>query len=339
MTTALHTRQAPRAGSGTSTRIRRVVPGLLTDLGTLVGSLLAASLVIFLALHLLPGDQAVIVGGMDASGAQLAEIRRELGLDRPVIVQYLDWIGGAVTGDLGVSPFDHRSIAAELGEKLQVTLPLGLLALLLSLLIAVPFGMLAAAGRDSLPGRAISASSQVGLAVPTFVMGLVLVRTISLRWGLLPVQGFPADRWADPSAALRSLLLPAVAIAIPQGAVLLRFVRSATIDVLQQDWVRTGRAQGWSLAAVMLRQGLRNASLPLMAVIGLELAGLLMGSVIVERVFVLPGVGGMLLQDVGNRDIAKVQGTLLVLTAIIMCLTVALNILYRVLDPRLKGSS
>jgi peptide/nickel transport system permease protein len=178
--------------------------------------------------------------------------------------------------------------------------------------------------------------TQFGVALPTFVVGLALVSVISVQLRILPAQGFPADRWDEPADAVRALILPTITLAIPLAAGLIRFVRSATMDLVSQDWLRTARAQGWSRPAALVRQGLRNASLPLVSVIGLELAGLLMGSVIVERVFTLPGIGQMILQDVGNRDINKVQGTLLVLTAIIMATTLLLNLSYTLIDPRLK---
>lgn len=311
----------------------------LGEVATLVLSLIAASVVVFALLAVLPGDQAAVLGGMDAGPEQLAALRAQLGLDRPLWERYLQWMGGVLTGDLGTSALDGRAVAAELGEKLQVTVPLGILALLLSVLIAVPAGVIAALHRESAVGRFIAGLSQLSAAVPTFVLGLLLVVLVALPTRLLPVQGFPSDRWADPGEALRALLLPATAVAIGQSAVLVRFVRSATIDVLMSEWLRTGLAQGWPMSAILWRQGLRNAALPLLGVLGLEIAGILMGSVIVERLFALPGVGGMLLADVGNRDIVSVQSTLFVLTALVMISTMTLTTLSRVLDPRLRRSS
>ncbi|MGM7667689.1 ABC transporter permease [Microbacterium sp. A93] len=326
----------PRAGREELLRARHVVAEVLGEIGILLLSLIAASIVIFGLLAILPGDQAAMLGGMDATPEQILALRAQLGLDRPIWERYFDWIGGVLTGNLGVSGLDGRAVAAELGEKLQVTVPLGILALLLSVVIALPVGILAAVYRENAFGRAIAGLSQLAAAIPTFVLGLLLVVAVALPTRLLPVQGFPADRWADPAEALRSLILPATAIAIGQAAVLVRFVRSATIDVLMKDWVRTGLAQGWPLSSVLLRQGLRNASLPLLGVLGLEIAGVLMGSVIVEQLFALPGVGGMLLADVGNRDIVSIQSTLFVLTALVMISTMALTTLSRVLDPRIR---
>ena len=322
-----------------SSRVRRPALDILSELLTLAISLLVASAVIFGLLDILPGDQAAVLGGTDASPEQIEALRTQLGLDRPLAVRYLDWLGGVFTGDLGTSGLDGRPVAGQLAEKMQVTIPLGLLALLLSVAIAVPLGMLAAVYRESAFGRVIAAFSQVSAAVPTFVIGLLLVVAIALPTSLFPVQGFPAHRWEDPSGALRALFLPALSIAIGQAAILVRFVRSATIDVLTKDWVRTGLAQGWSLRTILLRQGLRNASLPLIGVIGLEIAGVLMGSVIVEQLFALPGVGGMLLANVGNRDIPSIQSTLFVLTALVMISTVVLTGLSRLLDPRVRRTA
>lgn len=337
MTTAPALLRAP-AGHGSS-RARRVVAELLNEVAVLVASLVAASILIFGLLATLPGDQAAVMGGMDATPEQLEALRAQLGLDRPVWERYLDWIGGVITGDLGTSALDSRPVAAELGEKLQVTVPLGILALVMSVLIALPVGVIAAIRRETAFGKAITALSQLSAAVPTFVLGLVLVVLVALPTRLFPVQGFPADRWAEPGEALRALILPATAIAIGQSAVLVRFVRSATIDVLMKEWVRTGLAQGWPMGAVLLRQGLRNAALPLLGVLGLEIAGVLMGSVIVEQLFALPGVGGMILADVGNRDIVSIQSTLFVLTALVMISTMSLTALSRVLDPRIRRNS
>ncbi len=327
---------ATGAGAGQLPALRRPLVAVAVHLGVLLLALLVASLAIFLALHVLPGDQASVLAGVDATPAQVAALRHELGADRPVIVQYGDWLARALRGDLGTSLLDHRSVAGAIGEKLQVTLPLCLLSLVLSVAVALPLGMVAGARRRTWYGVAIGALSQLGIALPVFVVGFVLVATVAVRWQLLPAQGFPADRWADPGDALLSLLLPAVTLAIPQSAVFLRFVRSATIDVMSRDWMRTARSQGWSLAAALVRQGLRNAALPLVSVLGLELAALLTGSVIVERVYSLPGIGGMIIADVGNRDITEVQGTLIVLTSVVMIITMALNLVSVLIDPRLK---
>ncbi|OMQ14613.1 ABC transporter permease [Modestobacter sp. VKM Ac-2676] len=308
----------------------------VTTTAAAAAALVVASLLIFLALHHLPGDRAAIAAGTDATPEQTAAIRTELGLDRPVLVQYADWAGGAVRGDLGTSASTGQPVAAVLAEKLQVTGPLTVASMLLSTLVAVPVGCWAAARRHRWDGRLIGALTQLGVAVPTFILGIGLVVLVALHWQLLPATGFPRDRWADPVAAVRSLVLPVVVLAVPQAAVLVRFVRSAVIDVLGQDHLRTARAQGLSRTRALIGHGLRNASLPLVSVLALEAAGLIMGAVLVEQVFALPGVGSMILRDVSTRDIAMVQGTLLVLSAAVIALMLVMNLVYSALDPRVR---
>jgi len=331
--TAAALEAAPRRAVGT--RPPRAARLILEQAVVLVGSLIVASAVIFFSLEILPGDQASIIGGVDATPAQLAQLRAELGLDRPAFVRYLEWISAAARGDLGVSMLDNLPVAGSIAEKMQVTLPLCLLALGISIAAALPIGLVAAVGSRRWYGQAINAATQLGVALPSFIVGLLLARIVALEWGLFPVQGFPADRWADPLDALRSLILPALTLAIPQTAVLVRFVRSATLDILDRDWVRTSRSQGWRLPAILVRQGLRNTALPLISVVALEIAGLITGAVVVEQVFSLPGIGQMILADVGDRDLNKVQGTLLVLTGAIMIMTMLLDLVYRLVDPRL----
>lgn len=313
----------------------RALALVLRQLTVLLVSLVAASAVIFLAIALLPGDQASIRAGVDATPEQVALLRAQMGLDRPLAAQYLEWLSGVMRGDLGVSLLDNRSVTAELAQKLAVTAPLCALALLGSVVVGVPLGMLSAYGADRRYGQVLGATTQLGVALPTFVVGMVIIRLFAVRWGVLPAQGFPADRWAEPGEALRSLVLPTLTLMIPLAAGLMRFARSATLEVLEQDWMRAARAQGWSRGAALIRQGMRNAALPLVSVIGLEFAALIMGSVIVEQLFALPGVGTMILTDVGNRDLNAIQGELLVLTGLIMVVTLLLELSYRLIDPRL----
>ena len=310
---------------------------LLRRLVLLIGALAVASLLIFLVLRLLPGDVAQTIGGIQASPAQLAQIRRELGLDRPLLAQYWTWISGVVTGDLGYSPLDGASVSSQLASKLAVTGPLALGAVLLAVLGAVPLGVLAAVRRRGRVGTAVSALSQLGIALPTLWVGLLLVTVFAVETRLLPAEGFPVDGWASPGQALRSLVLPCVTLALPEGAVLLRFVRSAVLDVLDQDWLRTARAKGRTRTGALLHHGLRNAAPPVVSVLGLELATLIVGAVIVEQVFNLPGVGAMLITDVGERDLAMVQGEVLVITAAILVIGFAVDVAHRLIDPRLGG--
>ncbi|MFI5472726.1 ABC transporter permease [Streptomyces cacaoi] len=311
---------------------------LLRRAGLLVVSLFAASVLIFLVLRLLPGDVAQTIGGIKATPAQVAAVRHDLGLDRSLVAQYASWIGGVVTGDFGRSVLDGTSVSGQLAEKLAVTGPLTVGAVVFALTFAVPLGILAAVRRDSRLGSAVNALGQLGIALPTLWVGLllVLVFAVQVRW--LPAQGFPVDGWDEPGQALRSLVLPWLTLALAEGAVLLRFVRSAVLDVLHQDWLRTARAKGHTRTGALVRHGLRNAAVPVVSVLGLQIAALIAGAVVVEQVFVLPGVGQMLITDVGNRDLDKVQGEILLLTGAVLVIGFLVDLAHRLIDPRLRSA-
>ncbi|MCF2527299.1 ABC transporter permease [Yinghuangia soli] len=302
----------------------------------LVVSLFAASVLTFALLRLLPGDAAAAIGGITADEAQLRAVRHELGLDRPLVQQYATWLADVLSGDLGRSQLNGTSVTAELGEKARVTGPLVLGSLALALAGAVPLGVLAALRHRSRVGTGISAASQIGIALPTLWVGLLLVTVFAVQNRRLPAQGFPVEGWAEPGQALRSLVLPWITLALSEGAVLLRFVRSATLDVLGQDFLRTARANGRTRAGALWRHGLRNASGPVVSVLGIQVAALLVGAVVVEKLFALPGAGSMLVADVGNRDLVKVQGEVLVVVAIVLAVGFAVDVGQRLIDPRLR---
>ncbi|UFR06158.1 ABC transporter permease [Streptomyces sp. Go40/10] len=304
----------------------------------LVVSLLAASVLIFLVLRLLPGDIAQTIGGIKATPAQVAAVRHDLGLDRPLAAQYADWIGGVVTGDFGRSVLDGTSVSGQLAEKFAVTGPLAVGAVVLALAFAVPLGIVAAVRRDSRLGGAVNALGQFGIALPTLWVGLLLVVVFAVQIRWLPAQGFPVDGWAERGQALRSLVLPWLTLALSEGAVLLRFVRSAVLEVLHQDWLRTARAKGHTRTGALVRHGLRNAAVPVVSVLGLQIAALVAGAVVVEQVFVLPGVGQMLITDVGNRDLDKVQGEILLLTGAVLVIGFLVDLAHRLIDPRLRSA-
>jgi peptide/nickel transport system permease protein len=313
-----------------------VVVFVLRRAGLWVLSLLAASVLVFALLRLLSGDIAQVIAGTEATPEQVAQLRAELGTDRPLPVQYLEWIGGVLTGDFGTSPLSGVSVTAELLEKATVTAPLVLGSMLVAVVVAVPLGVVAAVRHRSRLGVGIAALSQLGIAVPALWLGLVLavVFAVWLRW--LPAQGFPTQGWDRPGRAFSSLVLPSITLGLAEGAVLLRFVRSATLGVLHQDFLRTARATGLTRTGALLRHGLRNASLPVVSVLGLQVAALLVGTVVVEAVFNLPGVGGLLLDDVGNRDLVKVQGEVLVITGTVLTIGFLIDLVHRLIDPRLR---
>ncbi|MFF4835400.1 ABC transporter permease [Streptomyces sp. NPDC001315] len=311
---------------------------LLRRAGLLLVSLFAASVLIFLVLRLLPGDVAQTIGGIKATPAQVAAVRHDLGLDRPLVAQYGSWIGGVVTGDFGRSVLDGTSVSGQLAEKFAVTGPLTVGAVVFALAFAVPLGILAAVRRDSRLGGAVNALGQLGTALPTLWVGLLLVVVFAVQVRWLPAQGFPVDGWDEPGQALRSLVLPWLTLALAEGAVLLRFVRSAVLDVLHQDWLRTARAKGHTRTGALVRHGLRNAAVPVVSVLGLQIAALIAGAVVVEQVFVLPGVGQMLITDVGNRDLDKVQGEILLLTGAVLVIGFLVDLAHRLIDPRLRSA-
>ncbi|MFF2086018.1 ABC transporter permease [Nocardia sp. NPDC058176] len=308
---------------------------LLRRAALLVLSLALASVAVFALLRLLPGDLASAIGGIEATPEQIARIRHDLGADRPLLTQYASWMNGVLHGDFGHSQLNGTSVSAELGRKLQVTVPLALGALVVAGFVAVPLGTWSAVRHRQASGVAVSALAQLGIAVPALWLALLLVAVfaVQLRW--LPAQGFPVDGWEQPGAAVRSLVLPWLALGITEGAVLLRFVRSAVLEVLQSDFLRTARAKGNTRAQALRRHGFRNAALPVVSLLGLQLAALIGGAVVIEQVFTLPGVGSMLITDVGNRDLVKVQGELLLVVAAVLVIGFLIDVAHRLIDPRL----
>ncbi len=310
---------------------------VLRRLGLLLVSVVVTSVVVFLLLRLLPGDLAQVIGGPQATPEQIAAIRGELGLDESLVRQYLDWVGGILHGDFGVSALNGETVTGQLGEKLAVSAPLVLASTVLSIVVAVPLGVVAGARHRGVDGVSLSVASQLGIAVPSFWAGLMLVVVFAVNWDLLPAQGFPRQGWSDPEAATRSLVLPTVTLALSQGAVLMRFVRSATLDVLHQEYIRTARAKGLTRTQALFRHGLRNASLPIISIRGVQIASLIAGVVVIEQAFNLPGVGRMLVRDVNARDLVKVQGTVLLIAIIVLVIGFVVDVLHRVVDPRLRA--
>ena len=309
---------------------------VLRRLGLLLVAIMVTSVVVFLLLRLLPGDLAKVVGGTQASPERIEAIREQLGLDEPLVRQYLDWIGGVVQGDFGTSALNGETVTGQLGQKLGVTAPLVLGSTVVSVLVAVPLGIVAGARHRRAEGITLSIVSQLGIAVPTFWAGLLLIVLFGVHWDVFPAQGFPRAGWDDPGRAVESLVLPTVTLALSQGAVLLRFVRSATLDVLHQDYIRTARAKGLTRTQALYRHGLRNASLPIISILGVQIASLIAGVVVIERVFNLPGVGQMLVRDIGSRDLEKVQGTVLLLAIAVLVIGFLVDLLHRLVDPRLR---
>ena len=302
-------------------------------LGVFVISLLGASLLIFFFTNALPGDVAQVLLGTDATPEAVARLRTQLGLDRPLPVQYLSWLGGILVGDFGHSHLNGMSVLTLLTPRIAVTLWLVLGGLIGSILIAVPAGMVAALKRRTWPGFTISAAAQLGMAVPVFWGGilLVLVFAVWLHW--LPANGYvPLTR--NPGQWAAHLVLPVLTLALVQAAVLIRYVRSAFIEVLNEDYYRTARSIGWTPMRALFRHGVRNAAISLVTIIGLQLSTVLVGAIVVESVFTLPGLGSLLLTAVNQRDLLVVQGTVMFLVLAVLAISALVDFSYLLIDPR-----
>lgn len=311
----------------------------VTRMVLLLAGLLVASVLIFLTLRVLPGDVAAVIGGTTSSPEQVAAIREGLGLDRPLATQYTDWVGGLLRGDLGTSLLTGAPVADELASKAQVTVPLGVLSLLIALAFSIPLGVASALRRGRADGTALSVAALSLAAVPVVWAGLMLVVVFAVWLGWLPAQGFPRNGWADPGAAIRSLILPALTIGVVEGAMLMRFVRSATLQAIDQDYVRTAAAKGLTRTRALIRHGLPNVALSVITVLGLQVAGIVVGAVIIEQLFSLPGIGRMLVTDVGQRDLPKVQSELLALTGFVLVIGFVVDLVQRLIDPRQREAA
>ncbi len=310
---------------------------VLKRLGVFVASLVPASMLVFAFMAVLPGDPAEIALGVSATPESVAATRAAFGTDRPLLVQYADWAGGLPSGDFGESYVSRAAIGPQILDRMQVTLWLVACATLLALALALPLGVLAAARHRSPSGTLVSGISQLGVAVPSFLAGILLVTVFAVRLGWLPSGG-----WVPPAQGLgeflRHLVLPVVALGVVQAAVLTRYVRSAVLDVLREDYLRTARAKGLGPFRALARHGFRNAAIPVVTVLGLQVSTLLIGAVVVERVFVVPGLGSLLLDGTANRDLLLVQGVVMVLVLAVLLVNLIVDLTYSVIDPRLRAS-
>lgn len=308
---------------------------LLVNLTRFVVTYVVATVLVFLVMRIIPGDPAQVALGVNATPELLEETRAEFGTDRPLIVQYFDWALGLPVGDFGVSYVSRQDISPLVLDRVQVSLILVILAMIVALLIAIPFGTFAAVRHRNPSGIAISGLSQVGVAVPNFLAGILLVVVFAIGFGWFPANGWtpPGENFGD---FLSRLVLPVLALASVQGAILTRYVRSAVLEVMSEDYLRTARAKGLGKLEALLRHGLRNASIPVLTVTSVQLAALIIGAVVIERVFAIPGLGSMLLDAVGNRDLLTVQSVVMVLVAITLIINLVVDVLYTVLDPRIR---
>jgi peptide/nickel transport system permease protein len=310
---------------------------LLKRTGILVASVVVASVLVFGCMAVLPGNPAEVSLGTNATPSAVKEVEHEFGTDRALPVQYADWASGLPRGDFGTSYVTRDPIGPQISDRIQVTLILVITASLVSLAIALPLGTLAASRHRRASGVALSAVSQVGAAVPAFLAGILLVAVFSVQLGWLPSSG-----WTPPDENFgmfwRQLILPAISLGAVEGAVLTRYVRSAVLEILREDFLRTARAKGLTPGRALVRHGLRNAAVPVVTVLGLQLSTLLVGAVVIERVYVIPGLGSLLLDSVSNRDLLVVQGVVMVLVLAVLFVNYLVDVLYVVIDPRLRRS-
>ncbi len=305
-------------------------------LGFALVTLWLATLLVFGALLLIPGNPAQAILGIDATPADLEALEARLGLDKPPFERYLNWLGGVLRGDLGQSIRYETSISQLIVARLGITLPIVVASLLLATLIAVPLGILAARRAGSGVDLGVSMASLVGIVLPSFWVGLMFIY-IFIVWLKLPLPtSFPIGGWENPERALAALVLPVLTVGLASASFLVRLVRGSVLEVLSQDYVRTARSKGLSERMVVYKHALRNASLPVVTVLGLEFAQLLIATVVVETVFGIPGLGSLSLTAISARDYPLVQGVVLVIAAFIVLMNLLVDLLYGLLDPRVS---
>lgn len=309
---------------------------LLKLAGSFLATVLVSTVVVFLLLRVMPGDPATVALGIEATPDQLAAWRAEHGVDAPLVVQYLEWLAGLLTGDFGVSYVTGQDITPVIADRLQVTLILVGLAMVLAIVVAVPLGTLAAMRQRHPSGSVISGVSQIGVAVPSFLVGMLLIVFFAIELGW-----FPAGGWAPPSDPefLQHVTLPVIALGTVQASILTRYVRSAVLEIQREDFLRTARSKGLTANLALVRHGLRNAGIPVLTVVGVQMAGLLVGAVVVERVFTIPGLGSYLVDSVGNRDLLAVQAIVVVLVVSIVLINFLVDLAYTLLDPRIRRAA
>jgi peptide/nickel transport system permease protein len=306
---------------------------------TLLLTLFAASIVVFAVLEILPGNAAQLLMGPDAAPDAVAAKAKELGLDQPALTRYTAWMSGLLRGDMGLSYAYSSPVSELIVERLAVTVPLALMSMALTTLLAIAAGVYAASRHNRLGDVGVMGATQVGIAIPNFWFAILLILFFSVYLQWFSAGGFPG--WTEaaggsPIEALKALLLPAIALAAVQAAILARITRSAVLDVMREDYVRTARAKGLSKRAALWGHVLRNAMIPVITVMGLQFANLLAGTIVVENVFYLPGLGRLIFQSISNRDVIVVRNCVMLLAASVVIINFVVDVLYAIIDPRIK---
>lgn len=314
---------------------------LFKRLLTLVLTLIGASVVVFLVLEILPGNAAQMLMGPDASPEAVAELAAQLGLDRPAVQRYGQWMRGLLVADMGTSHAYGTPVRDLVLQRLALTVPLAVMAMVLATVLAIAAGVYAAARHNRWGDVGVMGLAQIGIAIPNFWFAILLILLFSVKLQWFSAGGFPGwteEAGGGPLQALQALLLPAIALAVVQAAILARITRSAVLDVLREDFVRTARAKGLSERAALWRHVLRNAMIPVVTVMGLQFANLLAGTIVVENVFYLPGLGRLIFQSIANRDLIVVRNCVMLLAAMVVVVNFVVDLLYAVIDPRVKAS-
>lgn len=310
---------------------------LFKRLATLMLTLLVATIVVFIVLEILPGDPAAVMLGINAEPETLAALRSEMGLDKPVLVRYAHWVASLFQGDLGTSYTYDVPVSELIKQRLSLSFPLAILAIMLSTIIAIPLGILAASNHTRPLDYIVMLFSQLGIAIPNFWFALLLIIFFAVKMRIFPAGGFAG--WdAGLIPALTSLILPTVALALPQAAILARVTRSSLLEVLKEDYIRTARAKGGRRLRVLWIHALRNALIPVVTIMGLQFSFLLAGTIIIENVFYLPGIGRLIFQAIAQRDLIVVKNLIILLAASVIIINFIVDVLYAVIDPRLRGS-
>jgi peptide/nickel transport system permease protein len=308
-----------------------VLRRFLTLLATLVG----ASLIIFLVLDALPGNAAQMLMGADASPEAVQALTVKLGLDQPLTARYLHWLAGMAVGDLGNSYAYGTPVAGLIAERLALTIPLAIMAMLITTVLALAAGIYTAANHNRIGDVGVMSLTQIGIALPNFWFAILLVLLFAVKLQWLSAGGFAG--WDEGIVAgFKSLLLPAISLAVVQAAILARVTRSAVLEVLREDFVRTARAKGLSKREVLWKHVLRNAMIPVMTVMGLQFANLLAGTIVIENVFYLPGLGRLIFQSIANRDLIVVRNCVMLLAGMVISVNFVVDVLYAFIDPRIK---
>ena len=302
---------------------------------SLIPVLFVVSIVIFALIHLTPGEPASVILGPEATPEQVQELRKQLGLDRPIHEQYFSWVQGVFKGDLGTSYFMREPVTKSIMDHLKPTLSLATLGMLISLIIAIPIGIAAANRRGSLTDQTIMGFSLLGMSIPSFLLGLLLILFFGVKLGVLPVAGYqPISNglWNH----LKYLIMPAISLGSIQAALIARMTRTSMLEVLNMNYIKTARSKGVRDRKIVYKHALRNAFLPILTVIGSTLGTLMAGAVVTEQVFNIPGIGQLIINSVERRDYAVIQGVVLFITLIYVILNLIIDLLYGLIDPRVR---